>query len=248
MLRINKESVFYKFIVVISKKVISFFEFLIEFFDGKIVFDNPYRINGVENLEKNAEKILNEYVSICNQREIPGIDEFFIEQKILANNKSWKSFPLYVYGNEFEDNTNLCPATKDALLKIHGFKTAMFSILSAGQKIPPHRGPFKGLLRIHLGLIIPENSQEKCYIELNGVRKSWEFGKTMLFDDTHTHAAYNYTNEDRVVLFIDVLRPLPMPLQFINKIFFSLIANSPFITETMENYKKFGNHKFSKII
>ena len=30
--------------------------------------------------------------------------------------------------------------------------TAFFSILAPGKHIPPHRGPYKGLLRYHLGL------------------------------------------------------------------------------------------------
>ena len=34
-------------------------------------------------------------------------------------------------------------------------KTAFFSILAPGKHLPPHRGPYKGVMRYHLGLLIP---------------------------------------------------------------------------------------------
>jgi len=243
----DKKSYVYRIIEYLGKKAILLFELLIEAFSGKIVFDTPYRIAGAVNLERNVEQILREYIQVQNNRLIPGIDEFFVEQSQLASNKSWKSFPLFIYGNEFLDNTALCPKTREVLLNIKGFRSAMFSILSANKEIPPHRGPFKGLLRIHLGLVIPNDALNKCYIEVGGIRKHWEFGKAMMFDDTNIHAANNQTNEDRVVLFIDVLRPLPFLLDKLNRLFFLLISNSPFISETKNEYRQFGNTRFSKL-
>lgn len=247
MFNIDKKSRLYKGVEYAGKKIILAYEFVIELFDGVIVYDDPYRIKGVHNLEDKALLILEEYLKVSEQREIPGIDEFFVEQQVLAKNKSWKSFPLVVYGNEFVNNTALCPHTRNALMQIEGFRSAMFSILSAHQEIPPHRGPFKGLLRIHLGLIVPKEDTKSCYIEVGGVRREWVAGKCMMFDDTHVHAAYNQTNEDRVVLFIDILRPLPLILDFFNRLIFKLIANSPFITEVLNKYKGFGNDKYSKL-
>jgi beta-hydroxylase len=243
----DKNNWLYKVIVYLGKKVISLFEHAIETFSGRIVYSSPYKINGVKELEKNVETILKEYVQIQKNRVIPGIDEFFKEQGQLASDGSWKSFPLFIYGNEFLDNTDLCPQTRKLLVNIKGFKSAMFSVLSANKKIPPHRGPFKGLLRIHLGLIVPKDEATKCFIEVGGERKYWTFGKTMMFDDTNIHAAYNLTEMDRVVLFIDVLRPLPWLLAFVNKFLFLIISNSPFITETKKEYQKFGNIRFSKL-
>ena len=40
--------------------------------------------------------------------------------------------------------------------KIPGLITVMFSILEPGKHLPPHRGPYNGVLRLHLGLIVPE--------------------------------------------------------------------------------------------
>ena len=41
--------------------------------------------------------------------------------------------------------------------------------------------------------------------------RHWEEGKSMIFDDTFNHEVWNDTDETRVVLFVDVLRPLPSP-------------------------------------
>ncbi len=243
---VDKEGLRYKFIEYIGKKVVFLFGILIELLTGKIVFANPSKYEGMKELELNHEEILIELKIILGSKVIPGIDDFFTEQKKIASQNSWKSYPLFIYGHEFTDNTLLCPKTRELLLNVKGMSSAMFSILSANKTIPPHDGPYKGVLRAHLGLIIPENSGKQCYIEVDNQLKNWQKGKVMVFDDTHTHAAFNYTNQDRIVLFIDIVRPLPFPFYLLNEFFFHKIANSPFILETMEKYKKYGNSNFSQ--
>ncbi len=39
----------------------------------------------------------------------------------------------------------------------------------------------------------------------------------MIFDDTFNHEVWNDTDETRVVLFVDVMRPLPSPESTINR-------------------------------
>ncbi len=94
--------------------------------------------------------------------------------------------------------------------EIPGMTTAMFSILSPRKHILPHRGPYKGVLRYHLGLIVPQDA-EACRIRVGEDIRHWEAGRSMVFDDTFNHEVWNDTDETRVVLFVDVLRPLPEP-------------------------------------
>ncbi len=49
----------------------------------------------------------------------------------------------------------MCPRTAALMREIPGMTTAMFSILSPRKHILDHRGPYKGVLRYHLGLIVP---------------------------------------------------------------------------------------------
>jgi len=69
-----------------------------------------------------------------------------------------------------------------------------------------HRDPYAGSLRYHLGLATP-NSPD-CYIEVDGQRYYWKDGEAVMFDETFIHHAANTTDQQRVILFCDVERPL----------------------------------------
>jgi hypothetical protein len=69
-------------------------------------------------------------------------------------------------------------------------RTAMFSILQPGKHLPPHRGPYKGLLRVHLGIDVPV-AADASWIEVGGTRLHWQEGKIVVFDDTFVHHAAN---------------------------------------------------------
>src|SRR3546814_3156205 len=88
--------------------------------------------------------------------------------------------------------------------KIH---TAWISILSPRYHIPAHSGVTKGILRAHLGLIVPRE-REKCRIRIGDEIRYWEPGKIFVIDDTYEHEVWNETNEERVVLLLDFNRPM----------------------------------------
>ena len=112
--------------------------------------------------------------------------------------------------------------------------TAMFSILSPRKHILDHRGPYKGVLRYHLGLIVPAE-KEACRIRVGDDIRHWEEGKSLMFDDTFNHEVWNDTDETRVVLFVDVLRPLPFPESLINRMIVKAIGFSPFVLDAKRN-------------
>ena len=58
-----------------------------------------------------------------------------------------------------------------------------------------------------------------------------------MFDDTFVHAAWNDTDETRVVLFVDVLRPLPFPESAINSFIVKAIGWSPFVLDAKRNQR-----------
>ena len=109
-------------------------------------------------------------------------------------------------------------------------KTAMFSILAAGKHIPNHRGPYKGVLRHHLGLIVPEPAAD-CRIRVGDEIRHWTEGGSLVFDDTYDHEVWNDTDGERVVLFLDVVRPLTGVAAHINTALLWLIAHSPLIAD-----------------
>jgi hypothetical protein len=79
------------------------------------------------------------------------------------------------------------------------------------------------------------------------IKKEWKNGALLLFDDVFEHSAYNYSNKDRAILFIDVIKKLPFPLNIFNMIIFNLLTYNGFIKNPIKIFKKFGNSNSSKI-
>lgn len=100
----------------------------------------------------------------------------------------------------------LCPKTTALMRGMPNIKIAMFSVLKPHAKIRPHRGPYRGCIRLHMGLITP-NSDE-CFINLDGKSYSWRDGEVVLLDDSYLHYVENNTDKHRVILFCDIVRPM----------------------------------------
>jgi len=188
-----------------------------------------------KQLESEAQNICSELRNILARREpIPNFQEVSPEQSAITAGDTWKTFIFYAYGVQAARNCVECPQTTAALKKIPGLKTAFFSILAGESLIPEHRGPYKGLLRCHLGLLIPP----QCGIRIGGNTYEWEQGKTLVFDDTYVHSAWNHSNQDRVVLFIDFVRPMRFPLSMINQMILWAIVRSPYGKKYIVRFKK----------
>jgi beta-hydroxylase len=101
---------------------------------------------------------------------------------------------------------HLCPQTTKLMKELPGVKIAMLSVLKPGAKILPHKGPYRGCIRLHMGLLTP-NSDE-CFINIDGNSYSWRDGEVLLLDDSYEHYVENNTDKYRVILFCDILRPM----------------------------------------
>jgi beta-hydroxylase len=118
----------------------------------------------------------------------------------------WKRFYLKWYGDSHPSAMKMCPRTTELVQSIGSVKAAMFAELPPGAKLVRHRDPYAGSYRYHLGLETP-NSPE-CYIDVDGERYHWRDGEAVVFDETYIHYAENTTEQNRLILFCDVERPL----------------------------------------
>ena len=89
---------------------------------------------------------------------------------------------------------------------IPNVKGAMFALLPGGSHLNPHRDPFAGSLRYHLGLSTPNS--DDCRIFVDGQVYAWRDGEDVMFDETYVHWVKNETEKTRVILFCDIERPL----------------------------------------
>jgi beta-hydroxylase len=121
------------------------------------------------------------------------------------NNYCWRTLYLKKTGKIIEDKTKHFPKTME-LIKDDQIHNAFFSILDPHVEIKPHVGYYKGYLRYHLGIVIPEENGQKPYIICGNEKYEWKEGKGVLFDDMYLHYVNNNTNQQRVVLYLDIKR------------------------------------------
>ena len=163
----------------------------------------------------------------------------------------WKSF-VFKSGDFIEANCRLAPRTAELLRDIPGVYTAFFSILDPHQYVTPHYGYYKGILRYHLGVIIPgDNADRSAWLRVNsspeaneirqkslidkGERYHWRNGEGVIFDDFHLHDAANDSDEVRVVLWLDIARKMPARLRLFDAIVMGIAHRLPVISKIQEN-------------
>jgi ornithine lipid ester-linked acyl 2-hydroxylase len=204
---------------------------------GDATFFELERFPWVKHVEESWPAVLEELQLVLEDREaLPNFQEISKDQIEITDDDRWKTLFLYGYGFEAKLGVEMCPRTAALMREIPGMTTAMFSILSPRKHILAHRGPYKGVLRYHLGLIVPREARA-CRIRVGDDIRHWEAGQSMVFDDTFDHEVWNDTDETRVVLFVDVLRPLPFPESAINRLIVKAIGFSPFVQDAKRNQR-----------
>lgn len=202
--------------------------------------NHPEHFAWTHRLEANWEAIRAEADQILTRRdELPNFQDISEDQKSITQDDRWKTFFLYGFGHKAEENCRRCPETTALVESVPGMKTAFFSILAPGKHIPAHRGPYKGVLRYHLGLKVPEPA-EQCRIRVAEEVRHWEEGRGLLFDDTYDHEVWNDTGGERAILFMDVVRPLPEPWNALNQGVIWAVGQSPFVQEAKKNQERWA--------
>lgn len=190
-------------------------EAMIKRLDGREFFE-PAEFPWASGFAGHWQEIRAELEDLLRRPEaIPSFHTVSPHQLGITSDDRWKTHIFYIHGNRCEENCARCPRTTELLQTIPGLKSAMFSILGPRKHIGKHRGPYAGLLRYHLGLIVPAQ-KESCRIQVGSSVRCWEAGKALVFDDSHDHEVWNDTDELRAVLFVDFMRPVPYPLSVWN--------------------------------
>ena len=123
---------------------------------GDATFFPLERFPWVAHIEENWTVIREEAQRLLEvQGDLANFQDISKDQIEITDDDRWKTFFLYGYGFEAKLGVEMCPRTAALMREIPGMSTAMFSILSPRKHILDHRGPYKGVLRYHLGLIVP---------------------------------------------------------------------------------------------
>ena len=161
------------------------------------MFQHPEDYAYVSLLEAQWQKVQAEALRL-------DLDHFTNWPEKFLYDSGWRVFGLYGFGRKLERNCELCPETTALIEQIDGLVTAGFSKLEPRTHIRPHCGYTNQVLRCHLPLKVP--ALGRCELRVGHDVRAWQLGHCLVFDDTTEHEAWNDTEEDRIVLLMDVKR------------------------------------------
>jgi aspartyl/asparaginyl beta-hydroxylase (cupin superfamily) len=134
------------------------------------------------------------------------------KKSLQKNDFKWNIYPFMAFNVIVHENCKKCPTLWNFIKKIPGIKVALLSRLGPGTKLNTHRGwgnHSNHVIRCHFGFKVPKG----CYVSVKENEnddeeiKLHEEDKWLIFDDSRYHYAHNPSNEERIVLIIDIERP-----------------------------------------
>ena len=180
-----------------------------------------------EIMQYNREKNID-----CFRKNNPLLNNI---DKYEGDNRCWRTLYLKKSGSIVQDMTSFFPNTIN-VIRQEQIHNAFFSIIDSNVEIRPHYGYFKGYLRYHLGVLIPEENGKRPYLVCGGKQYEWKEREGVLFDDMYLHYVKNPTNKKRIVLYLDIKRKnLPWLLDKLTDISYFFIENSIILQYFIKN-------------
>lgn len=152
------------------------------------------------------------FIPFLKSRPGGNVEEHLVSER---GDAAWDGFFFYRHGERFDDNCRRCPVTAAALdalplVRLEGnAPECLYSKLTPGSHILPHRGVTNTRVVTHLPLITPGNGA----LRVGGEDHEWQVGRCITFDDTFLHEAWNRSEQTRVVVLLDVWNPHMTPVE-----------------------------------
>jgi len=147
--------------------------------------------------------------------------------------KAWRIINIKA-GDEYSDVAHeYFPSLVRLLKRIPQIGTCAVSVLQDGVHIPIHVGYYKGIMRYMIPVVVPKD-RENVFLCVNELKYCWTEGVGVLWDDTYPHKVYNNTDEIRVVIYMDVVRPLSWGLNALNRFILRLACNSKIVKDEIK--------------
>jgi aspartyl/asparaginyl beta-hydroxylase (cupin superfamily) len=186
-----------------------------------VVYDVDRVCPALRTLEAAFDDIRGELLALLPTREgIPRYHEVDLGRSHLSSaadgESSWRVFMLYAMGAKPAANRARCPCTSALLDGIPGLFQAFFSILEPRKSIPPHQSPYAGYLRFHLPLMVPTDNPPRMRVRDQWI--TWRERQGVLFCDYWEHEVENHSDQLRVVLIVDVYRPMRPLRALVNRL------------------------------
>ncbi len=177
-----------------------------------------------------------------NIGQVPRFHELMAEQaEISANdNRDWRVLVLKAYGVPIPGNMALCPKLAALVESAPDVLTATLSFLAPHKHIPLHRGPFRGILRLYMGISVPTgpDGRPAAVLTVDGIEHRIGDGEALLWDDTFPHEVLNNSDSDRIVLLLDVRRrEMPLDMELLSRLLIGMVATGVRLKKLANNGK-----------
>lgn len=127
----------------------------------------------------------------------------------------WKLYYIYFLGQTNAQAERDFPTVLKIARKIPHVINATIALLDPGVELAAHSGPYAGMLRYHLGLRIPKNNPPS--IRVDNQWYTWQEGESIVIDDFFEHEVRNKSDDIRIILMVDFLRPMNPVYNAINR-------------------------------
>jgi len=186
-----------------------------------VVYDVDRVCPALRKLDAAFDEIRAELLGILPARtDIPRYHEIDLGRSHLSSDSdgdaSWRVFMLYAMGAKPRENRARCPRTAALVDAVPGLFQAFFSILEPHKSIPAHHSPYAGYLRYHLPLIVPTDRPPRMRVKDQWI--TWREREGILFCDYWDHEVENHSDQLRVVLIVDIYRPMPPLRALVNRL------------------------------
>lgn len=196
--------------------------------EAKYIFDNRHIIKKellqILNSNKWAQwlsdyKEAPSFTKMSHQEIIDRINNSYGKMNE-SKDGSWRLYGLIL--NQIKlDNAKNCPETIKILNKVNRrILNAGFSLLEPYSSTKPHVDYNNKFYRLHIPMLIPKNNQmfkknildDTCVdkklavFQVENEYRIWTDDDYFIFDDLCLHNAWNNTDENRIVLLVDLLK------------------------------------------
>jgi len=116
----------------------------------------------------------------------------------------WTHVYLINYLWKFHRNMARFPVISSVISQIPNCVYATISVLPPHTDILPHCGNCNGIVRSHIGLIIPQ-PKPVCAIQVGDEMHGWEEGGLLAFTIVNRHSAWNRSDQRRYIVIADII-------------------------------------------
>ncbi len=155
-----------------------------------------------------ARRLEQAYAEIRSEAERVAPSSYYEEAEEIGRVGNWQVCMFYEQRRRDDYICGQCPTIASILDSDPCVRRSSgliyLSKMASRTHIAPHQAGTNMRLRCHLAISIPTGD---CAIRVGDRVRQWDEGKCMVFDDTFEHEVWNRTDQERLVLLIDLWHP-----------------------------------------